>query len=296
MNVRRVLEDYISTRINANVGRKSERKLALEDELNLRFNLLKDRNATIVKSQALCQIQEINETSNGFETRYSIQIKDLVKQRDQFINEEYVEERKAWIVNNEVVHDKLLQPEDDTESESVNENELTYEDSPIREPFTYDRRAAVRYAEKWWDSYNPAYEKFEVDCTNYISQCLHAGGAPMTGYPNRGKGWWMKNGSWSYSWSVANALRRYLPNAKSGLRAVEKDHASELMIGDVICYDFEGDGKFNHNTIVVAKDSENMPLVNAHTYNSRMRYWEYKDSTAYTPNIKYAYLHIVDDN
>ncbi|MBM7660207.1 hypothetical protein JOC85_000974 [Bacillus mesophilus] len=290
-NVRTVLENYISTRIHANVGVQSGG--ILQDELHQRLQSLKNRNALVVKSQALCQIHDITETRNGVEARYSIQIKDLVKQRDKFINEEYVEERIALIENDEVVRDSLVKPQDDTES--FDERDLDVEDDSVRQPFIYDRREAVRYAEKWWDSYNPEYEKFEVDCTNFISQCLHAGGAPMTGYSNRGKGWWMKNGSWSYSWSVAHALRRYLPNAKSGLRAVEKESASDLTLGDVICYDFEGDGRYNHNTIVVAKDSNNMPLVNAHTYNSRMRYWEYTDSSAYTPNIKYAFLHIVDD-
>lgn len=65
-------------------------------------------------------------------------------------------------------------------------------------------------------------------------------------------------------------------------------------MGDVICYDFEGDGRWNHTTIVVAKDADGMPLVNANTYNSRMRYWAYEDSTAYTPNMKYAFFHITD--
>ena len=63
----------------------------------------------------------------------------------------------------------------------------------------YDRLAAVRYADKWWNSYNPAYPKFEVDdCTNYVSQCLRAGGAPMWGYPNREKGWWIGGGNMEF--------------------------------------------------------------------------------------------------
>ena len=52
----------------------------------------------------------------------------------------------------------------------------------------YNREAAVRYANTWWDSRNPAFPSFDVDCTNYISQCLLAGGAPMHGYPNRETG------------------------------------------------------------------------------------------------------------
>ena len=54
--------------------------------------------------------------------------------------------------------------------------------------FGYNRLKAVQYAERWWNDHNPTFKKFDVDCTNYISQCLHAGGAPMRGYPNRGKG------------------------------------------------------------------------------------------------------------
>jgi len=58
----------------------------------------------------------------------------------------------------------------------------------------YSRQAAVQYANKWWDSYNPEFPIFDVDCTNYVSQCLLAGGAPMWGYPNREKGWWVQGG------------------------------------------------------------------------------------------------------
>lgn len=116
----------------------------------------------------------------------------------------------------------------------------------------------------------------------------------MRGYPNRGNGWWMQNNSWSYSWSVANAFPRYLEASKQGLRAKVVSDVSQLKLGDVICYDFEGDGKYNHTTIVTAKDGNGEPLVNAHTYNSRMRYWAYEDSTAYTPNIKYRFFSIID--
>ncbi|WP_246943648.1 amidase domain-containing protein [Bacillus pinisoli] len=290
MNVRKVLETYISGRVHANVGRQSSTR----KDWNQRYRQLKEREALIVKSQALCEISKIEEVPNGGKrVHYSVRFMDLIKQNNHFVNEENVEERVAFIQHNQVVDDQLIT--NTMNEEPFDERDLVAEDDDERAPFIYDRRAAVQYAEQWWDSYNPQFKKFEVDCTNFISQCLHAGGASMTGYPNRGKGWWMKNGNWSYSWSVANALRRYLPNAKSGVRAIEKNSAAELSIGDVICYDFEGDGKFNHNTIVVAKDRNNMPLVNAHTHNSRMRYWSYTDSTAYTPNIKYAFLHIVDD-
>lgn len=159
----------------------------------------------------------------------------------------------------------------------------------------YDRARAVAYAERYWNIYNPAYIRFENDCTSFISQCLHAGRIPMVYTNSRSSGWWYRGGArpnWSYSWAVANSLYQLLRSGRAPMHAVQRSHPSELQPGDVICYDFDGDGRWQHNTIVVAKDSQGMPLVNAHTTNSRMRYWEYRDSTAYTPRMRYAFFHI----
>ena len=159
----------------------------------------------------------------------------------------------------------------------------------------YDRARAVAYAERYWNSYNPAYIRFENDCTSFISQCLHAGRIPMVQTNSRSQGWWYRGGAkpnWSYSWAVANSLYLLLRSGKAPMHAVQREHPSQLQLGDVICYDFDGDGRWQHNTIVVAKDSQGMPLVNAHTTNSRMRYWAYMDSTAYTQKIRYAFFHI----
>lgn len=68
--------------------------------------------------------------------------------------------------------------------------------------------------------------------------------------------------------------------------------AGELLLGDVICYDWEGDGRFNHNTIVTAYDADGQPLVNAHTQNSLHRRWEYRDSPAWTPQTRYVFFRI----
>ena len=54
-------------------------------------------------------------------------------------------------------------------------------------PLKSDRLNAVKYAERWWNEYNPEYVKFENDCTNYISQCLHAGNAPHGRLSETGK-------------------------------------------------------------------------------------------------------------
>ena len=158
---------------------------------------------------------------------------------------------------------------------------------------TYNREAAVAYARKWWNSANPAYPFFSVDCTNFISQCLRAGGAPMYGYPNRSKGWWLQGGTWSFSWSVAHSLRWFIDSSKQGLRAKRVMNASELQIGDVIFYDFQGDGRIDHSTIVTSMHNGE-PYVHAHTSNSADRHYSYLDSTAYTPNMTYYFYHIIE--
>lgn len=164
---------------------------------------------------------------------------------------------------------------------------------------SYRRDLAVRYAESWWNGYNPQYRAFDVDCTNYVSQCLRAGGAPMTLIGHREKGWWYQgkggpNDNWSYSWAVAHSLRWYLSVSKTGLRAVEKSEASQLELGDVICYDFDGDGKWQHNAIVTAFDDRGEPLVNAHSNHVRHKFWDYRHSYAWTKQIRYTFFHILD--
>ncbi|WP_210364775.1 amidase domain-containing protein [Bacillus sp. REN3] len=252
------------------------------------------RAADIVKATAQGRIKSTSNERESEKVLYEVHFQFLISQKGLFYIEEEVEQRCAEFYKRVLVKDKKLD-EYRPGLEFEGDPEQGQDDSLDRIQYEYNRLKAVQYAERWWNDYNPAYKKFEVDCTNYISQCLHAGGAPMRGYPNRSNGWWMQSSNWSYSWSVANAMRWYLPGSKLGLRAREVNGAEQLKLGDVICYDFQGDGRFDHTTIVTGHDANGMPLVNAHTYNSRKRYWAYEDSTAYTPNMKYKFFTIMDD-
>ncbi|WLR51285.1 amidase domain-containing protein [Bacillus tianshenii] len=285
-----MLKEGTSLRFDYLINSRNE-ELLNEDErmvYNRKQQLFEKRKAVIVKSNAEAVVTRQMNVSGRHIVHYQLQVEHLVKQQDFFYVEEGIEQRRAVFEKGKLLEDQLLvvkRPQSVEEISSGNAEE--------RVTYKYDRRAAVQYAEKWWNGRNPAYRTFDVDCTNFISQCLRAGGAPMTGYPNRGRGWWYSGNSWSYSWAVAHSLRWYLSGAKQGLQAKEMSSARDLVLGDVICYDFEGDGKWDHNTIVVAKDANDEPLVNAHTNDSRMRYWKYEDSAAWTPNIKYKYFHIL---
>ncbi|WP_026583265.1 amidase domain-containing protein [Bacillus sp. J33] len=256
---------------------------------------LLSRSGEIVKAQATGKVTKVGKEKDDVKpVEYKVHFKYLIKHKGLLYMEEEIEERTAEFYKGVLVEDQEKNPFKDIRI-AGEDFSLENEEEEIRLEYRYERMKAVQYAEKWWNSHNPAYKKFEVDCTNYISQCLHAGGGPMRGYPNRGKGWWMRSENWSFSWSVANSMRWYLPGSKTGLRAKEVSSPDQLLLGDVICYDFQGDGRFDHTTLVTGKDAAGMPLVNAHTYNCRMRYWAYEDSTAYTPNIKYKFFSITDD-
>lgn len=286
------LKELIEKRIQQCVAK--ERTTTEDDKFARKRSCFHRRNAEIVHVKAKGKVEDIQKKADETEELvYTVHLQYFIKQGELFFVEEEVENRKSIFYKGVLIEDEEMVPI----YPEYRENPLSEEFANTTEGwsrYTYDRLKAVQYAEKWWNSYNPKYHQFEVDCTNYISQCVHEGGAPMRGYPNRNKGWWMQNNNWSYSWSVANAFPRYLETSTTGLRAKQVNSAMELKLGDVICYDFEGDGKYNHTTIVTGKDANGEPLVNAHTYNSRMRYWKYEDSTAYTPNIKYKFFTIID--
>jgi len=165
----------------------------------------------------------------------------------------------------------------------------------VRKRVAYDRQATVNYANRWWDSNNPAYLAFKDNCTNFASQCLFAGGGPMNYTGKRELGWWYVGMDhhqelWSFSWAVAHALQTYAVRSATGLHGKAVSSPQELELGDMISYDWNGDGRFQHNAIVTAKDGMGMPLVNAHTTNSKQRYWSYRDSYAWTANTKYVFV------
>lgn len=253
--------------------------------------LYRSREAEIVRVSGQGYLYEVLRYSGYMVCHYLLHFAFLIRQHNRFIREEqvipYQFRMENGVMSEHTITEKRSQTEDtkpaiDTETS----RDLNHE------RFSYDRRSAVQYAERWWNSYNPEYRTFDVDCTNYVSQCMKAGGAPMRGMPDRGSGWWYNQENWSYSWAVAHSLRWYLSGSAAGLKGKEIESARKLIPGDIICYDFEGDGRWDHNTIVVDKDADGMPLVNAHTDNSRNRYWSYEDSTAWTPEIQYKFFRI----
>lgn len=155
----------------------------------------------------------------------------------------------------------------------------------------YNRFQAVQYAALWWNSYNPLFRAFRNDCANFVSQCLLAGGMPMEYTGRRDEGWWYlgPDEEWSFSWTLAHSMRWYLDTSGRGEK---REQARDLELGDVITYDWNGDGVWQHVTIVVGYDLDGEPLVAAHSVPSWGRPWQYTDSPAHTDRTKYLFWHI----
>ncbi len=81
----------------------------------------------------------------------------------------------------------------------------------------YNINEAVKYGLKYATEINPEfgnYEKWGGDCTNYVSQCLLAGGIPFDreGIDVRYKWYWYSEGERTPSWTAANSLKFYMKN------------------------------------------------------------------------------------
>lgn len=148
----------------------------------------------------------------------------------------------------------------------------------------YDRNKAVDYAIQHTEpdsnqpgdkeeEYNQDYYIFESDCTNFVSQCLYAGGWNQIGRYDAwsSNSWYYVFYSWpsstcygfSRSWTVANDFYKFCAANPGRVKSVSVSAAS-IKLGDVIQMDFTGDGKWDHSLIVTKKTSSEI-YVSAHS-------------------------------
>ena len=155
----------------------------------------------------------------------------------------------------------------------------------------YDRNAAVEYAHKWAFLRNPQFTDFSEmggDCTNFASQVLYAGYGEMNF--KRLYGWYYNNiNDRTPSWTGVDELYNFLINNQGpGPRAVVVG-IDDVLPGDLIQLDFDGDGRFDHTPVIVEVGdfTPETLLVAAHTNDSDFR----PLSTYNYQNIRF--LHII---
>ena len=123
------------------------------------------------------------------------------------------------------------------------------------------------------------------DCTNFTSQSIYYGGFPMdtVGSDSQSNVWYYNfvgtdsfdsnyDDTWSVSWAVSNTNAYYLSrNYGSYIDTADFDN---LKLGDLIYYDFDNDGYFDHTTIITSFDTDGTPRV---TYRNAEGYDPAKD-------------------
>ena len=138
---------------------------------------------------------------------------------------------------------------------------------PMREKI-YDRKKAVDYARRWAYNRNPSYYAFDRlggDCTNFVSQCLYAGGGTMNYTPVTG--WFYENANnRTASWTGVVFLYRFLISNEGSGPFADETGLCGLEEGDVIQLGRET-GDFYHTGIVVGFRSKE-PLVAAHSFDT----------------------------
>ncbi|WP_134738061.1 amidase domain-containing protein [Nocardioides sp. 503] len=147
---------------------------------------------------------------------------------------------------------------------------------------TYDWQAAVNYAASYWSSYNANYAVYNScggDCANFVSQCLFRGdqkpdgsgywrryNGSACGYSNR----WCGTDRWVNNW----LLRNWTINQGRGLVS---PGIGGLGYGDIVNYDWDQNGTYQHVSIVT--DPVNN-LVTAHNNDHYNVPWKLGDTTA----------------
>ncbi len=105
----------------------------------------------------------------------------------------------------------------------------------------FNRMKAVAYATHWAFKRSANYPDYSSDgglggggdCTNFVSQCLHAGGWPMIEGPRRdATAWWTRFDESSNNWASAQWFDRFL----TWHAPVKRCQRDELEMGDIVMY------------------------------------------------------------
>ena len=158
---------------------------------------------------------------------------------------------------------------------------------------TYNRAAAAQYARQHAKSYNTAYPSWGADCTNYVSQCVYAGGMPKitaSSHSNANDSHWYLTNATNYSpswtgadwfmrhWAKVREYGNYVYNGRAySVRIYTKDYVlnnkatvgSFISVGDVVHYLSASNSNAYHSTIISVKNSNTDIKFCAHSQNRK---------------------------
>lgn len=116
---------------------------------------------------------------------------------------------------------------------------------------TYDRRAAVAYANRWAYFRNPNFLDFSElggDCTNFASQCLLAGGAVMNYTPTFGW-YYIDADNRAPAWTGVEYLYNFLTTNKDVGPYATDTSILAMQPGDLVQLELDK-GRFQHTPVI----------------------------------------------
>ncbi len=139
----------------------------------------------------------------------------------------------------------------------------------------YERDRVLSYANKWAFRRNPKYLDFSGfggDCTNFASQCIHAGSNVMNFTPVHG--WYYTNAdNRTPSWTGVQYLYQFLISNRGAGPFAEKIPIEKIMPADIIQLGRES-GEFYHSLVVIetgeVPSADNI-LVTTHSFDANRR-------------------------
>lgn len=142
----------------------------------------------------------------------------------------------------------------------------------------YNRDKALTYAKRWALDRNPLFFSFNGiggDCTNFVSQCIFAGGCVMNYTPTYGW-YYISSNDRTPSWSGVQFFYDFMVNNKEQGPFATEVTADRIEKGDVIQLGNE-EGLFYHTVIVIDKQ-DNEIYIAAHSddyYNRKLSSYDY---------------------
>jgi len=138
---------------------------------------------------------------------------------------------------------------------------------------TYDRARASNYAMIYGPlSGENGYRDFGNNCTNFVSQCMRAGGWHYVfGYYKSSNAWWYDGVTPPYAtrtWSGSENFYWFIRNSGRGLYL---GNIWDMIAGDVVQYDEDKDGFINHSQICHYRSSSGMLYMAQHSDNYAWR-------------------------
>lgn len=178
---------------------------------------------------------------------------------------------------------------------NVSANNEVYENA-------FNIQAALDYAKMWainpktldpYDDYhNPQYRRHDKDCTNFVSQCLVAAGLPEDKNWNRGPKvddrYHPPETSAYNTFTGVEKLQKYLKN--NGYEVYVDWSFVYPSAGDVVQFDWTGDGKFDHSVLCIGEDSDGILKYAAHSTNR----FNYPFDKAKDDACRFAVIYMTD--